>query len=85
MGVLIASGIVSSRKDGRWVHYRMLREQVEFKPLLDWIAKKLADDPSIARDAKILEEILACDPEEISRKQRIDSGCPVNEKMHGGF
>lgn len=77
MGVLIASGLVDSRKEGRWVHYRMLREETESAPLLDWIAKQLAHDPDIAQDTEILANILACDPEEISRRQRNSGCCPV--------
>lgn len=79
MGVLIASGLVDSRKEGRWVYYRM-RRQVAFTALLGWLEQQLAKDSDIARDATTLAEILACDPEEISRKQRGDTCCGNTEK-----
>jgi len=75
MGVLIASGLVDSRKEGRWVYYRLRREAVEFAGLVQWIEKQLTSDSAVARDAKTLAEILSCDPEEISRKQRSDAWC----------
>lgn len=78
MGVLIASGLVDSRKAGRWVYYRMRREKAEFTGLVRWIEKQLGNDSDIACDAKKLAEILSCDPEEISRKQRSDSCCVNN-------
>lgn len=80
MGVLIASGLIGSRKDGRWVHYRIRRELVEFTPLVQWLEAQLPSDTQVMRDAKTLTEILACDPEDISRRQRDDSFCPKNNK-----
>jgi len=78
MGVLIASGLVDSRKEGRWVHYRLRRELVEFTPLVEWLETQLANDTQAKRDAEILTEILACDPEDISRRQRDNICSPKN-------
>ncbi|MEE4254895.1 MAG: metalloregulator ArsR/SmtB family transcription factor [Desulfuromusa sp.] len=78
MGVLLASGLITSRKDGRWVYYRMRPEQVEFAGLVSWIEKQLTNDLVIERDAKTLAEILACDPEDISRRQRGDTCYTTN-------
>ncbi len=80
MGVLIASDFIDNRKDGRWVYYRLRRELVEFASLVQWIEKRLANDSDIARDAKKLAEILACDPEDISRQQRNDACHASSEK-----
>ena len=78
MGVLLASGLIGSRKEGRWVHYRICRELVEFTPLVQWLETQLVNDAQAKRDAKTLAEILACDPEDISRRQRDESCCPKN-------
>jgi ArsR family transcriptional regulator len=78
MGLLLATGLVDSRKEGRWVYYRMRREQVALAGLVSWIEKQLTNDLVIERDAKTLAEILACDPEDISRKQRGDICCTDN-------
>ncbi len=78
MGLLIGSGLVASRKEGRWVYYRMCRERVEFTGLVQWMEKQLINDPDIVRDGKTLAAILACDPEDISRKQRSDVCCAGN-------
>lgn len=76
MGVLIASGLVDSRKDGRWVYYRIRREQTDTAVLLRWIESQLSRDPDIALDAKTLDEITSCAPEDLCRKQRGDACCP---------
>ncbi len=70
MGVLLDSGLVASRKEGRWVYYRLRRELAEAKSLVQWMENRLIKDVVIVRDAQTLAEILACDPEDISRKQR---------------
>ncbi|MBN2070930.1 MAG: winged helix-turn-helix transcriptional regulator [Candidatus Krumholzibacteriota bacterium] len=76
MGVLISSGLVDSRKDGRWVYYRIRRERDDFGVLIDWIESRLSSDPDIALDAKTLDKITSCDPDELCRKQRGDECCP---------
>lgn len=76
MGVLIASGLVDSRKDGRWVYYRIRREQTDAGVLIRWIESQLSRDPDIALDAKTLDEITACEPEDLCRRQRGEECCP---------
>lgn len=80
MAILIASGLIDSRKDGRWVHYRLRRELVEFAPFVQWLETRLAGDKQIIRDREILADILACDPEDVSRRQRDESCCPQKNK-----
>jgi len=52
MGVLKSVGLVSARKDGRWVHYR--RPAAEPGSAVDlalsWLERALAGDPTIADD-----------------------------------
>ncbi|MCW8797113.1 MAG: metalloregulator ArsR/SmtB family transcription factor [Chlorobium sp.] len=76
MGVLISSGLVDSRKDGRWVYYRIRREQADFGVLIGWIESQLSHDPGIEHDAKTLDDITSCEPEDLCRKQRGDECCP---------
>jgi ArsR family transcriptional regulator len=79
MGVLISSGLVDSRKDGRWVYYRILREQAHFKVLIDWIELQFRSDLSTIFDSKALDHIMSYEPEDLCRKQRGDKCCPKDE------
>jgi ArsR family transcriptional regulator len=76
MGILIACGLVDSRKEGRWVYYRVGREQTDFGALIDWIETHINNDPHIALDAKTLEKITSCSPEDFCRKKRIKNCTP---------
>ena len=82
MGVLVSSGLVTSMKEGRWVHYSMSPEEGMNTSLLKWIEKRLSDDPQITMDFIELERITSVDREEICRKQR-SSQCDSlkNEEM----
>ncbi len=68
MSVLQQAGLVESRKDGRWILYRLSES---FPPLLlQWIGLALAESEQIARDREQLETIIACEPHELRKAQR---------------
>lgn len=79
MGLLLSAGLVESRKEGRWVYYRLCSERAEYAPLLTWLQEQLwqaAHNSARAEDTQRLVEIMALDPEELCRKQRGDNCCP---------
>jgi ArsR family transcriptional regulator, arsenate/arsenite/antimonite-responsive transcriptional repressor len=61
MSILDHARLVESRKDGRWVYYRLASEDAT--PLvsrtLTWMIETLADDSMFLRDSGRLREILA--------------------------
>ena len=71
MSVLKQAGLVDSRKDGRWVYYRLPGD--EASPLVHeaiaWARKSLTRNGVIAADAKRLREILEQSPEALCRRQ----------------
>ncbi|NOU36171.1 MAG: metalloregulator ArsR/SmtB family transcription factor [Kiritimatiellaceae bacterium] len=58
MGLLIQSGLVQSRKAGRWVHYRLTADFPA--PLFQWLKTELQNDPGIKADRRALIKITAC-------------------------
>lgn len=81
MGLLIAAGLVDSRKDGRWVYYRLKNDRTSFEPVLEWIKREFARDRSLQNDRKLLLEITAMEPEELCRKQRGEACCPKQSDL----
>ncbi|MEN6576348.1 MAG: metalloregulator ArsR/SmtB family transcription factor [Phycisphaerales bacterium] len=71
MSILRQARLVESRKDGRWMHYRLPDRDAPkaVKDAVTWVRRNLADSPQLAQDRKRLEAILAMDPEEICRRQ----------------
>lgn len=55
MDLLIRAGLVHSRKDGRWVHYRLNREMAP--TLFNWLESELQTDRSIQSDRQALIKI----------------------------
>jgi len=70
MSILVASGLVLSRKDGRWVHYRINREQANLHPLISWIRNQVKADIDLLEDLKHLSSVTACPPVELRKRQR---------------
>lgn len=71
MSVLHQARLVESRKEGRWVHYRLAGEDApaEATEAIEWIFRSLSGDPDIRRDAERLEDIVKMDPEKLCREQ----------------
>jgi ArsR family transcriptional regulator, arsenate/arsenite/antimonite-responsive transcriptional repressor len=69
--ILKQARLVDSRKEGRWMFYRLAQRGVpiEAKKLTALVAKLLADDPQTQADAKRLKEILKIDRDELCRRQ----------------
>lgn len=57
MDVLLASGLVISQKDGRWIHYRINSEHFSTKALIGWF-DNISDDELLKSDSRCLVGIL---------------------------
>jgi len=71
MSILKQAGLVESRKDGRWVYYRLARDDTPgwVREVIDWARQALRLDATIRDDKKRLEDILKRDVEELCRAQ----------------
>lgn len=84
MSVLKHAGLVESRKDGRWMYYRL---PAAGKPepvhrAIEWVACMLADDRSVLSDTKRLGEICAADPRSLCAAQaNCKHSCNHNEAL----
>jgi ArsR family transcriptional regulator, arsenate/arsenite/antimonite-responsive transcriptional repressor len=71
MTILKQARLVDSRKQGRWMFYRLAKNDasVEAKTLAATVSKLLANTPQAREDAKRLRQILKIDRDELCRKQ----------------
>jgi len=68
MSVLQNARLVESRKESRWVFYRLVGT---FPDLLrQWLRESLAEAPEIAADRRSLTTILSCEPDDLCRRQK---------------
>lgn len=73
LGVLVRAGFLKSRKEGRWVYYRLVDlkgANREVAALSGLLKKELLEIHKGSEDEKLLKIILKSNPEEICRKQR---------------
>ena len=78
MAILKQARLVESRKDGRWIFYRLSSREAspEARDALAWVQKALYKDSRIRQDAKRLKTILKKDREKLCKLQRTDTRVP---------
>ena len=71
LSILFQAGLVQSRKDGRWIYYKLPGKDasVPVREAIDWVEKALADNPRAAEDRKALKGILKQDPAQLCKRQ----------------
>ena len=71
LSILYQAGLVESRKDGRWIYYRLPGKDapVAVREAIDWVEQSLAGEPRIAEDAQHLKKLLRLNPTELCRRQ----------------
>ncbi len=71
MSVLRQARLVSGRKDGRWMYYRIAGEDspAEVKEAIAWVKKSLSRNERIHEDVNRLKEILKIDREVLCSRQ----------------
>lgn len=71
LSILYQAGLVESRKEGRWIYYRLPGKHASpaARGAIAWVQKSLADNPRIAMDARQLRDILKLDPVDLCKRQ----------------
>jgi DNA-binding transcriptional ArsR family regulator len=64
---LRTAGLISGRKEGRWVYYRIVEEQAD---LLQGALRFLETDCLVRTDVRLLAGIVRIDPSELCRRQK---------------
>lgn len=78
LSLLKQAGLVESRKEGRWIHYRLVdddRATPEALAAIQWARAALARDARVLEDTKRLKAILCEDPEDICKRQNERRAC----------
>ncbi len=68
ISVLQNAGLVESRKDGRWVYYRLTNDFP--KECMLWLKKELMTSQQVIDDSSRLDIIASCNVEELCRKNK---------------
>jgi len=77
LGLLEGAGLLESRREGRWMHYR-LPDEAEGSAAAEaiaWVHRWLGDDAQIRRDAERLRVVLCVVPEELFQLLSAQGAC----------
>jgi len=71
LSILFQAGLVESRKDGRWIYYKLPGNDaaVEVRGAIEWVQKSLEGNPRVAADRQTLKRVLKQDPAELCKRQ----------------
>jgi len=71
MSILKQARLVDSRKNGRWIYYRLADDDVpaEASEAVAWVRRTLSSDSQTRKDDARLEEILKLEPDVLCRRQ----------------
>ena len=75
MGILLKAGLVESRKEGRWVYYK-LGKPAASDTLFQWLETSLSGTNELVADYQALKEIVGITREDLCRMQRGEQCCP---------
>ena len=75
LNVLQHAGLLDSRKEGRWIHYR-LAPSAGTEQVFKWLEKSIAESEQLQADLRALEKIVEVGREELCRMQRGEECCP---------
>ena len=66
LDVLHQAGLVESRKNGRWIYYRLPdAPSACVREAFDWLSESLGKDPRVIDDARRARTVLKMDKEEL--------------------
>ena len=75
LGILQHAGVLNSRKEGRWIYYR-LAPPADADALFQWLGKSIGASDELKADRKALEKIVGIGREDLCRMQRGEDCCP---------
>lgn len=71
LAILHQAGLVASRKNERWVYYRLADKDASAlaRQAVSWTLRALDKDPTVEADRKRLRQILKIDPRKLCQRQ----------------
>lgn len=71
LSVLFQAGLVQSRKDERWVYYRLPSAEASraVKSAIEWMTGTIKKEATVIADGKHLKKILKMDPAQLCKGQ----------------
>lgn len=82
LSVLVAAGLLKSRKDGRWVLFSLDRSGSGFDGILQWLDPEVRTSSTLQNDLDTLGRITDLPREDLCRQQRGEACCPIQKGAH---
>jgi len=86
LSILVNAGLLKSRKDGRWINYGLNLSCKGMAGIMYWLKPEFQSSIEVRNDLETLNQITSIPREDLCRKQRGESCCPIkhNEVQDDG-
>jgi ArsR family transcriptional regulator len=75
LSILQQAGLLASRKEGRWVYYRLAPPD-GYESVFEWLGQTFAESEQLQADTAALGKIVEITREDLCRMQRGEECCP---------
>jgi len=75
---MVGAGVLKNRKQGRWIYFRLNKENILIEPLFVWVEHHLEGSTRVEKDLKVLKKILLIPCEDLSQEQREGGICSTS-------
>jgi len=84
MSILSQAGLVESRKEGRWIYFRLpgIKALPSVKGIIHWIKTTLGDDSTVLEDLVKVNSLIKIPKEALCKNNRTEKCRPV---VGGGY
>ena len=75
---MVSAGVLKNRKQGRWIYFRLNKENIVIESLFGWVEHHLEGSTRVEKDLKVLKKILLIPCEDLSQEQREGGICSTS-------
>ncbi|HCY84639.1 MAG TPA: transcriptional regulator [Desulfobacteraceae bacterium] len=75
---MVTAGVLSKRKQGRWIYFRLNRDNPDLSPLFEWVNARISGTKQAKKDMCTLKQVLEIPCEELSQNQRESGRCSTS-------
>ncbi|MBT5972724.1 ArsR/SmtB family transcription factor [Desulfobacula sp.] len=75
LSLMVSAGALKNRKQGRWIYFRLNKEDDSIQQLSTWVKQNLAGSSQARKNLNALKEILLIPCEKLSQRQRESGSC----------
>ncbi len=71
LSLMVNAGLLKTRKQGRWIYFRLNKDILSFEPVSTWIAGQVEESDQMKKDTQTLKGIASSSCQDIIKQQKL--------------